>query len=103
MFRIVVFLLLLIMVIGCYPPSYYDYWNAGSTARYMDTYDYYYPRIYSYYYPYDYPYYYWYPYPYSPFYFSLSYSYLRYHHDYPYNYHRWNPYHSPYHHWQWHK
>jgi hypothetical protein len=87
--RITVLLLLLTVIIGCYPPSYYDYWNRPSMERYMDwveKYDYSYP--YTYYNPYYYPYF------YFPFSFSFYYSYDRYHFDRPHygrNYRR-----SPY-------
>jgi hypothetical protein len=84
MLRVTVLTLLLSIVIGCYPASYYDYWNVPSTDRYLDWYDYYYP--YTYYNPYYYPYF--------PFSFSFYYSYDRYHFDYPHHghYYRWNPY-----------
>jgi len=91
MLRIVILLLLLAVVIGCYPPSYYDPWNARSVERYLDWYDSYYPDTYSYYNPY----YYGYPYYYFPFSFSLYYSYDKYHYDYPdYGHHRRSPYDS---------
>src|SRR4030042_5678775 len=85
MLRIIVLLslLLLSVVIGCYPPSYYDRWNTHSVELYPESYDYYYPYTYSNYYPY----YYLYSYPYFPFSFSLNYSYYTYRHDYPYQRH----------------
>lgn len=73
MFRIILLLTVLTVSIACYPPSYYDYWNAPSTQRYLDWVDQ--QDQYNYYSPYVYynPYYY--PYSYFPFFFSFSYSY----------------------------
>lgn len=82
MLRIIVLSLLLLIVIGCYPPSYYDYWNVPSNEQYLDwldTYDYYYP--YTYYNPY------YYPYPYFPYSFSFYYSYDKYNFNYPHHGH----------------
>ena len=90
MLRIIVLSLLLTVVIGCYPPTYYGYRDVPYSERYpdwTDRYDYYYP--YTYYNPF-----YYYPYLYFPFSFSFNYSYDRYNFDYPQrfrNYNR-NPY-----------
>ncbi|MEW6586344.1 MAG: hypothetical protein AB1442_12135 [Nitrospirota bacterium] len=79
---------------GCYPPSYYDYWNEQSVARYLDSIDYGYVYTdtypyYSLYSGYYQPRYYLSPYPYYfPFSFSLHYLYY----DYPqYRHHHYSP------------
>jgi hypothetical protein len=90
MLRTIVLLIVLTAVMGCYPPSYYDYWNGTSTQRYLDSVDRY--DQYDSYSPYVYynPYYY--PYSYFPFFFSFSYSSDHYDRRGPYDsrhYHGW--------------
>lgn len=89
MLRIAVFTVLLAIFAGCYPPSYYDTWNARSVERYLDWHDAYYPDTYYYN-----PYYYGYPYAYIPFSLSLYYSYHKSSYDRPFHgrYPRWSPY-----------
>lgn len=76
MARILFLILLITAAAGCYPPAYYDYWNAPATRRYIEEVDrqrYYAPELY--YAPYYYPY----PYVY-PFIFSFSYGAYSHHH-----------------------
>ncbi|MFZ5906364.1 MAG: hypothetical protein ACOYVJ_03000 [Nitrospirota bacterium] len=90
MLRISVLILCMAVVAGCYPPSYYDSWNARSGERYWEWYDASYPVVS----PYASPYYSLAPYPYWPFFFSLSYSDYSYRSDHPYrkHYRGWYPY-----------
>ena len=90
MLRISVMVFFILVVAGCYPPSYYDYWNTRSVERYLDWYDASSPVVHTY----SAPYYSLAPYPYWPFFFSLDYSNFSYHREYPYrNYYRgWYPY-----------
>ena len=74
--KITMLSLLLLATIGCYPPSYYDYWNARSTEQYLDRLDTYGYYPYTYYNPY------YYPYPYFPYSFSFYYYNYPHHGDY---------------------
>jgi hypothetical protein len=92
MLRIIVLSLLITVVMGCYPASYYGYWNVPYSGPYPDWTE----RDYHYY-PYTYynPFYY-YPYLFFPFSFSFNYSYGRYDYDSSHRFrdYYWNPYHG---------